>query len=49
VEITGFGDFVVKQKKIRKGRNPLTGEEITFEARRVLTFKPRAMLKQAVN
>ena len=49
IKIAGFGNFEVKQKKDRKGRNPQTGESITIEARRILTFKPSTLLKQAIN
>ena len=49
LKISGFGGFEVKQKADRRGRNPQTGEEITIVARRVLTFKPSAMLKQSIN
>ncbi len=49
VKISGFGNFVVNQKRPRKGRNPQTGEEITISARRVLTFKPSQVLKNAIN
>jgi integration host factor subunit alpha len=49
VKVAGFGNFVVKEKNDRRGRNPQTGEEITIDARRVLTFKPSAMLKDAMN
>lgn len=49
LKISGFGNFQVKQKKDRKGRNPQTGEAITIEARSILTFKPSTLLKQAVN
>ena len=49
VKISGFGNFVVRQKKARKGRNPKTGEEIEISARRVLTFKPSQVLKKALN
>jgi integration host factor subunit alpha len=49
LKISGFGNFVVKKKADRKGRNPQTGEPITIEARKVLTFKPSPILKQAVN
>ena len=49
LKITGFGNFVLKQKQVRLGRNPQTGETITLEARRVLTFKPSNMLREAVN
>jgi integration host factor subunit alpha len=49
IKIAGFGNFEVKQKKDRKGRNPQTGESITIEARRILTFKPSTLLKNAIN
>jgi integration host factor subunit alpha len=49
LKISGFGNFVVKQKHDRQGRNPQTGETITIDARRVLTFKPSAVLKKAIN
>ena len=49
LKITGFGNFVLKQKQVRLGRNPQTGETITLEARRVLTFKPSNLLRDAVN
>ena len=49
IKIAGFGNFEVKQKKDRKGRNPQTGESITIEARSVLTFKPSTLLKQTIN
>ncbi len=49
LKISGFGSFIVKQKNNRRGRNPQTGEAITIEARRILTFKPSNLLRQAVN
>jgi len=49
LKITGFGNFVVKEKADRRGRNPQTGEEITITARRILTFKPSMVLKSAIN
>lgn len=49
VKISGFGNFVVRYKKPRIGRNPLTGEEITISARHVATFKASPVLKQVVN
>lgn len=49
VKISGFGKFEVKRKKDRTGRNPQTGEAITITARRILTFKPSAVLRSAVN
>lgn len=49
VKISGFGNFVVRQKRLRKGRNPQTGEEMAISARRVLTFKPSYLLRKIVN
>jgi len=49
LKITGFGNFEVKQKADRRGRNPQTGEEITIQARKILTFKPSNMLKESIN
>ena len=49
IKISGFGNFVVKEKKARKGRNPQTGEEIEISARKVLTFKPSQLLRRTLN
>ena len=49
IKVAGFGNFEVREKKDRKGRNPQTGEAITISARRILTFKPSPVLKSAVN
>lgn len=49
VKIAGFGNFEVNEKRARKGRNPQTGEAITIDARRVLTFKISSVLKQSIN
>ena len=49
LKITRFGNFEVKRKNARKGRNPKTGEALTITPRRVLTFKPSALLKHALN
>ena len=49
VKISGFGNFVVREKNARKGRNPQTGEEIRLDPRRVLTFKPSLVLKNTLN
>lgn len=49
IKISGFGNFVVRAKRPRVGRNPQTGEEIEISARRVLTFRPSQVLKQALN
>jgi integration host factor subunit alpha len=49
VKISGFGNFVVRQKRARRGRNPQTGKELTITARKVLTFKSSHILKDTVN
>ncbi len=49
VKISGFGNFSVKEKQSRRGRNPQTGEQIIIDARRVLTFKPSQVLKAVLN
>ncbi len=49
VKISGFGNFVVRSKKARIGRNPQTGDQITISARHVLTFKPSQILKATLN
>ena len=49
IKISGFGNFVVREKNARVGRNPQTGEQITISARKVLTFKPSQVLKNALN
>jgi integration host factor subunit alpha len=49
VKVAGFGKFEIKQKMDRRGRNPQTGEDITIEARRILTFKPSTLLRKAIN
>ena len=49
VKISGFGNFVVRGKRERIGRNPQTGEQITISARRVLTFRPSQVLKAVLN
>jgi integration host factor subunit alpha len=49
VKISGFGNFTTRQKRARRGRNPQTGNEITIEQRRVMTFKASQLLKKAIN
>lgn len=49
IKIAGFGNFVVKEKADRRGRNPQTGQEITITARKILTFKPSQVLKASLN
>jgi len=48
-KISGFGNFVVRQKGERLGRNPQNGQEITIAPRRVVTFKPSPVLRDAVD
>ena len=49
VMISGFGKWTVKSKKKRKGRNPQTGKAMMIDARRVVTFKPSNVLRDAIN
>ena len=49
VKISGFGNFSVREKVARKGRNPQTGEPITITSRKVLTFKASPVLKNRIN
>lgn len=49
IKISGFGNFVVREKNQRMGRNPRTGVPMPISARRVLTFKPSQVLKTALN
>ena len=49
IKIAGFGNFEVKEKNDRLGRNPQTGEVMTIEARRILTFKASNLLKDSIN
>lgn len=48
VKLSGFGNFDLRDKSERPGRNPKTGEEIPISARRVVTFRPGQKLKQRV-
>lgn len=48
VKLSGFGNFELRNKSQRPGRNPKTGEEIPIEARRVVTFRPGQKLKSHV-
>lgn len=48
VKISGFGNFSIRDKSTRVGRNPQTGEAMDISARRVLTFKPSQVLKEDV-
>ena len=49
VMISGFGKWVVLNKKARTGRNPQTGEAMKIDARKVVTFKPSTVLRKTVN
>lgn len=48
VKLSGFGNFTLRDKPQRPGRNPKTGEEIPVVARRVVTFKPGLKLKSHI-
>lgn len=48
VKISGFGNFHLKDKEDRVGRNPQTGDAMMISARRVLTFKPSQILKEDI-
>jgi integration host factor subunit alpha len=48
VKLSGFGNFDLREKNQRPGRNPKTGEEIPITARRVVTFRPGQKLKARV-
>ena len=49
IKVSGFGNFVVRPKRSRVGRNPQTGKVIMISERKVLTFKPSQVLKDALN
>jgi integration host factor subunit alpha len=49
VLISGFGKFFVKEKGNRRGRNPHTGEDLTLESRRVVSFRCSPVLRDKIN
>jgi len=49
LKISGFGSFIVRNKKSRLGRNPQTGQAMEITARRVVTFKPSQVLRDTLN
>ena len=49
VLISGFGKFSARKKAPRRGRNPATGEDLTLEARKVVTFKCSPVLRDRIN
>lgn len=46
IKIYGFGKFILKEKKARKGRNPQTSQSIVISKRKVVTFHPSGLLKR---
>jgi integration host factor subunit alpha len=49
VKLSSFGSFLVRKKGKRNGRNPKTGKEVPIAPRRVMVFRPSAVLKQRIN
>jgi integration host factor subunit alpha len=49
VLLSGFGKFNVRGKSARRGRNPLTGDSLLLDARKVVTFKPSGILRKKLN
>lgn len=49
VKLPGFGNFGVRNKRARRGRNPKTGEEVEISARSVMVFHPSNILRERVN
>ena len=49
IAIPGFGNFTVRSKRARLGRNPRTGEAVMISAGRVVSFRPSVLLKTEVN
>jgi len=49
VLVSGFGRFCVREKAVRKGRNPATGDDMMLPARRVVTFKCSGKLREKIN
>ena len=49
VQITGFGTFVIRQKRERRGRNPQTGEEMLIKPRRSVVFRPSKLFGPATS
>ena len=49
IKISKFGNFVIRSKRPRKGRNPKTGEELVISGRKVVTFRPSPVLRKVLN
>lgn len=47
--ISGFGKFVIRKKKLRRGRNPQTGADLMIDPRQVVTFRTSGVLKRRIN
>jgi len=49
VLISGFGKFIIRKKASRRGRNPQTGQNLTLDPRRVITFKCSGVMRDRIN
>ena len=49
IVVSGFGNFVIRRKRARRGRNPQTGGDIEITQRRILRFKPSPVLRASLN
>lgn len=49
VKLPGFGNFQLRHKNARRGRNPKSGEEVEISSRKVVIFKPSAILRKRVD
>ena len=49
VKLPGFGNFIVRNKRARPGRNPRTGEDVVISARKVVVFRPGQKLKRLID
>lgn len=49
VKLSGFGNFAVRSKRERVGRNPKTGKEVPITPRRVVSFRPSQILRERIN
>lgn len=48
VKLSGFGNFLLREKQPRPGRNPRTGEDVIISARRIVSFRPGQKLRERV-
>ena len=49
IMVSGFGEFIIRNKKARRGRNPQTGRVMKISSRRILMFKPSSVFKASLN